>query len=511
MNYQVREINSCESRILDKIDIIKRYGIDTNEYKKRLDIIINKLSTKKSETYLSGQAVQKMYNEALYNEVLGELRKLEIDLDNKQAYLTIHFKNSCFVQEERKCRDYDDPDKIVHVAEECKGLLRDVFNMESNNVEDVKKAIQEVYKTAYKVIKRELLTNCHSVLLDYIIETKMGIEFLNDLVREDIEELKKNGTYDRRIEEVINEISKAGINYNYADVELLLIMVLKDRDKVITRLKAKAKDFEDEINRLDRIDDDLYEMVDKNSDEYSKYSRKSKSNRIKALTSAILLSLSLLSYKFAPSIAKKSNTNATYTSKIEAYDTVSDSVKTEEFTIEKKGKGEVIVRIYDPVKSSGKRDYKTYHFNQTDLDNLEDYIELTDGHASTSSGSREYSILEQLSRDGYAVVERTTYSDGEVVFDEEGYNSEMKVLSEIILSMAGILGTSTAIFVIMSIINGKKKREADERLDYNKKRRKNYRERLIEYKNLKSELNRLISEAESRDISPEEYKKMVLK
>ena len=34
MNYQVREINSCESRILDKIDIIKRYGIDTNEYKK---------------------------------------------------------------------------------------------------------------------------------------------------------------------------------------------------------------------------------------------------------------------------------------------------------------------------------------------------------------------------------------------------------------------------------------------------------------------------------------------
>ena len=59
MNYYVREINSCESRILDKIDIIKRYGIDTDEYEQSLKEILNS-ETEDVDYSMGGTAVKNM-------------------------------------------------------------------------------------------------------------------------------------------------------------------------------------------------------------------------------------------------------------------------------------------------------------------------------------------------------------------------------------------------------------------------------------------------------------------
>ena len=94
MKNYAKEINSSESRILDKIDLLKRYGEDASVYEHHLNQIVNSINDR--DTYLvSGDyAVARMTNENAYLNTLNELEELESEIDSKQVYLKLFFRNS---------------------------------------------------------------------------------------------------------------------------------------------------------------------------------------------------------------------------------------------------------------------------------------------------------------------------------------------------------------------------------------------------------------------------------
>ena len=224
MNYYIKEINSCESRILDKIDIIKKYGIDTSSYESSLNSIIK--NTKEVEN-VNGVALAKMTNEAYNIETLKKLQELEKELDSYQIYLKIYFRNSSLYNDASNSKTLSN-DKIRFYVNEVIAILNETLDYDFDSISKAKKIIKEVYNTIYLIIKLELLNSGESTLLTYIKNNNQGIEYINDLVREELSQLASNDKQDDEIKELIMEINKNGINYSYADENLILLLALKN-------------------------------------------------------------------------------------------------------------------------------------------------------------------------------------------------------------------------------------------------------------------------------------------
>ena len=129
MNYYIKEINSCESRIRDKIDILNRYGFDTKEYEEALDSIINNTNDSiESYSESCSDVAVKFVNEAKYSETLKNLKSLEDELSEKQALVRVYFRISSLNVEVKKTVDFSE-EKIDMYVEESKKILE-----ESNHI-----------------------------------------------------------------------------------------------------------------------------------------------------------------------------------------------------------------------------------------------------------------------------------------------------------------------------------------------------------------------------------------
>ena len=511
MKNYAKEINSSESRILDKIDLLKRYGEDASVYEHHLNQIVNSINDR--DTYLvSGDyAVARMTNENAYLNTLNELEELESEIDSKQVYLKLFFRNSSLYKEATTNTDFNRK-KLVLYVDEAKKLLSELSKIDNINVNDYKKITQDIYSSVYEIIKLELITNCRSELLDYITSNKIGIEYINDIVRKEIEKIKESGSYDNQIENAINEISKDGLDYDYADIELLLIIALKTDDRTIDRLNDKKEDYTNRINKLESQCIDNHIAVSKNKDNMKVYSKKAKNNGVKAIIGSLVLLVNILTFKFAPSTIKKNNTSTTYKSVREAYDTVTDDIRSDEIYISDGEKPYTIVNVYSDVDSkTGKRTVTTYDMSEVNLDNLEEYTRAIEDNNKGTSSTIDYRLGSQLSSDEYTTVERMTYEDEKVEFDEVQYTKEVNKLRTVLFAIITTFGVATFVETLLAILNTRKKIAASNEIDSLDNTNTSNNDRIKEYKKLKNEINDLINQIENKEATTKDYKKMILK
>ena len=514
MSYQVKKIGELESEIKDLLDIIRRYGEDISEYEHTYNSIqelLNGTSDKKTEYGYSSQVrVNKLSDEKIYNQALDALERLKENLDSKQSYLTIYFRNNSLKQEVKKFNDFADTDKLDTFVAESKKLIKDVLNTENvkNSIHEYRDITSEVFNTIYEVIKLEIICNCKSSLLDYVISNKLGIPYLNDAIREDIEKLMQNPVYNKEIERVVNEISKEGINYTYANEELLLLIVLRNDERINSRLIAKAEEYKKQSEELySKLRDELNLY----KDELPKYNSKKKNNRTKALVSAIALAASLLTCKGVEKIVKHANTTTTYTETIEAYDTYTGKIRTVDFNTTSLGNKSVNVKVYGPVNEKGIREVISYRVKDTDLEDIKEYADLIEKETSYSTDRYQYNAFEQLTNDKYTTVERVNYGDKEITFNDANFNKNKKTLYIIADIIATALGIPTATFLAFMLYNASKEKAAKNnniKFENGRKKKQNI---ISKYEELRNSIIDFERNRNIESMSPEEYRELVRK
>ena len=504
MNYYIMEINSCESKILDKIDIVKRYGIDTTIYEEELATIINDMDKKVSTSSPNGIAF-KMQAETMYKLVLEDLRNLEKKLDGYQKYMNVYFRNNALSNDIDNNNEFR-KNKIDFYVNEGIVLINETFKIDIDNVHEAKRIISNVYETLYKIIKLELLLEGNSHILNYIIDKNMGIEYLNDLVRDDINRLKSCNLYDSEIDNMVSNLSKKGLDYHYGDKDLILSITLKMDDMVEKVINDKIKMYDENIASCrESIDEDKANLNYINNNTYD-YKAKKKKALVKTIISSVLVTLNILGYKFMPGLVKNKNTDTTYMTKREVYDTISDEVRSEEARVHKSEDEYVTLKVYGEVKESGKRITKEYNLSEIELDNIKDYIDEYDPEKRMYEESIKYRMGEQLSREEYIVVERMQYGDIYESFDEEQYQKDLHTILLIIYMFGGLCTTSMLTYLMIYLINKKKENKG---LLMNKSLSDEINEKralIDDLKNSKKELLNMQKKYEDSGVNKEEYK-----
>lgn len=512
MNYYVKEINSSESKILDKIDIIKRYGVSVSKYEKKLQEILNKTEDDNITISDDGKALASMKKETINMDILNSLKKLEEELDSYEYYLKIYFRNSSLQNEIENNKDITE-EKIELFVKTAKSLLKEIEDINIDNVKETKKIIKDIYYTVYKVIKLELIMNGESNLLKFIISKNNGTEYINDLVREEINKLKKDGLLDQEIIDLINKLSMKGINYTYASDKLILLLALKDKDLVLSKFDYQLNLYDERIKKIKDDKNTAKENKDTSVDKLSILETKRNRSRNKAIISSILLSLNLISYKVMPSILKSGNTETTYRITRELYDTISDEVRSEkeEYSSKKESEYTELI-IYGAVNKHGIRTVTKYTFSDNTKEDIREYIDMIDNNTRyTNRNSINYRLDGQLSKEEYTVVERMTYGDKLEKFNEEEYKKDLQRALMIIYSLGGVFTTSMLTYLLIAIHNNKKYKEELHEFGYYDKMIDKYEYKAKKYENLKDELIELKKDYNNGNFNPDDYKKVLKK
>ena len=464
MDYYIKNINSCESRILDKIDIIKRYGIDVINYENDLKSILEKQNYDKSNEInneINGNislAVKTLNDENYNREVLKKLEDLEERLNSYQSYLTLYFKNRSLYMNVLNCKSLSD-EKINNYVSEAISLIKTMDETNLKNVSESKKNTLNVYSTIYEIIKLELIYYSESKLLEYLLKNDLGIEYINDIVREDLKKLKDNGLFDENIEKIVYELSEEGINYNFADNRLILSIILKTDDRVVDILKEKLNLCDQELIKLYDQIGRLEVLRDNSKSRTSLYKSRKNKSQIKSAISAIMLAFNILAFKFGDNLIKKDNTDITFMTNREAYDTVSNEVKSENVVVHKGESEYSTLKVYGEVNENGERKITTYKLDNSQLEDIRDYLDLDNSKEDYSTNTINYRLGEQLSRDEYTVVERMHYGEEYHAFDEEQYNKELQKFMIAIYALGGIFTTSMLVYLFNTFIYKKRIKE----------------------------------------------------
>ncbi len=509
MNYYIKEINSCESRIRDKIDILNRYGFDTKEYEEALNSIINSTNDNiETNSESCSDVAVKFVNEAAYASTLKKLKLLEDELSEKQALVKIYFRISSLNVEVKKTVDFSE-EKIDMYVEESKKILEESNHIKNASLSETKKITLDIYNAIYEVIKLELLANGKSSLLNYMLSNKIGLEFINDLVREDIELLKQKDLYNSEVEKYVNEVSKDGIDYTYANDELILSIALLLDNRVNNRLRNRKVELKEEIDKIAEKSEENEEIKDELEEKRYKKSRRRTRNKAQASIGAIILALTCIGYKAFPALTKSECTEVTYKTTREAYDTISDETRTEE-TYGNKDKSEFTkLKVYGPVREDGKREVTVYSLSDLEFDDLSEYTEaVSEKTAYKGKQTVDYSFGEQLSREEYSVVEKMTYGEAKEEFNEEKYNKELITIYRFCQIVGGTSAMLLFTGLLSSMITNKKIKDLDSSIDFREKVDDHYREKISKFDKQIDEIDEYMHED---NISTEEYKSLVLK
>lgn len=511
MNYYAKEISACESRILDKVDIIKRYGMSVSEYEERLQNIMDSTEVNDDEINQDDVAVAAMQNEMANIAILNKLKELEAELDSYQCYLKVHFRNSSLINEIKGVQNITS-DKLDLYVSEAKSLLHDVWEANVDSVKATKKIIRDVYSTIYEIIKLELLLNGKSELLDFIVKDNQGVCYINDLVRDEINRLRENESLDENIKKVMDELSQVGIDYDFADEELILLLALHNKELVLANFQnqtdlydQKIKTLKDYINRANYNretacdDKDIYEH------------RRNKSIR-RSVISSIVLALNILLSNLAPGVAREMHTTTTYMATREAYDTVTGNTRHENIYLPKSEAEYAELKVFGEVDETGRRTVTVYDLSDMEEADLADYPQMiTDDTRHVSSQSEKYRLGEQLSRDEYMVVERMNYGEAKEEFDAAAYNKDLMYTLMLIYFFEGLSAVAILKYLLRVINNNRMLKETIQVCKKNDSEIGGYNRELEYYKKLKKDLTKLKDDYMEDQLNPDDYKRMVRK
>lgn len=499
----IYEYNSRVSKILDNIDILRRRGDDASIFERKLKNI--KISTSKGMNTVAmsdGRAAQAMMSDMYYIEALKQLSQLLDETTECINLSNIHFR--C---EDIKNELSNDDITTDELCSSVLQLIADVANIK-HDFDTSTDLIEEVYKTAYEVIKIELIKHGKSKLLDHINTYDKGIEFINDCVREELDKIDLNDLKNKDINDRLNEILKDRLNY--ADERLIMMILLKSDKRVLTYLENRMYELENSIKESKRnvhnANDNINRLFDENLRISGKI-RENKKERIITLLFATFLTLTAL-YNKNNKLTINSFTTYEYENTKATYSTVSGLENSSSKLVYNTSDNSVVLREYGEVSSSGQRILTTYDMSDIDLDSIEDYTQYDLSSLSGDTKLVDYDETQE-SKSSYMTVDKISYSDEPVssTFDEAKYKEEVTIKIGLI-SVAVLVNLVKLILITKENNKLKKEKEKNhERIDQLSTKIHTYDIERDAAEKLYSELKKELSDKEILILATNELKK----
>ena len=415
------------------IDNIKELGFDMTEYEKELLVISEKVNNSIKSTNIKNFARASYEN--YYSDGINNLNSLKNKLDKYNVYYKV--LNSCnYINIKINNKNISNEELNKYVSEMIYNLKL-IVKSDTMDYDNERHIVEAIYKTAYNVIKLEIIKNSDSQLYLFCKNEEVNISYFNKLIKEEIKKYDLNDDKYNSLKMKIYEIKRKGMETNYFDIELIkYILVFSDNFNIKESLKNNLNDIN---NRLSDSYSSLTNINYQYKDSLTILSRLKKDlsedkSEIKKRIISLLLTFSLIGGGFfgVGALCKKRNTDCDrYTKTTETYLTTDDEITSysEELFLSNKEDNSVTIKVYDEYINSKKRKYNLYDVSDFEFSDIKDYYKY---------GIENYGIVPEKNtarkangdvilnyKDSYTEVERITYKYDGKYFNQDGYKDDL--------------------------------------------------------------------------------------
>lgn len=248
---------SLVAELRKMINNICDLGIDTKEYKEKLNNIINEVYSKVEESKIKWGNNANMFFETDYYAAIKKINQLKLELSEYNIY----FKavNTCkyLILELDDIDNLKDEGKINNYVETIIELLRNI--KKNNTIYNIrtKTILKEIYDTVYQIIKLEIIKFGKSRVYEYVKDYDTDIFFLEKCVRKEIENLNLDDKKYENIQKRVYEINSYGLITNYFDIDLIKLLIAYSdnidlKEEVVNKLKYLRKEINNNVSKLEK-------------------------------------------------------------------------------------------------------------------------------------------------------------------------------------------------------------------------------------------------------------------
>jgi len=361
---ELKVLNNKLRAIILKIDYIENLGYDVKSLKEKAEDIKHNIDRYQDINY--DQSVSQ--EDTVISTIQMAFRVLEKYVDQLYAKFKIYEDVSLIEKELTNDMSIKKLDEIANVITNDLIIYKPILD-ECNDTSQEK----ELFASIYRIIKAEFRNRGYSILLNRIINTKIGLEFIKELIKEDTLAHISDKDIVKRVNEVltVNDIDKTLVYllaFNEDDYKNELISKLESEKRKVQAAKSK------------------YDSYLKLKDMDSPDSREAKSNRrnariqlMKKIMSRVLSLTILISANTVTANYRKNH--AKYKTKMECFSTATSSVDYKnEYTSLKMD--DVRITIYSPTGEGVGKGFEnnsrwaTTYIVKNDGSNIEDYANL---------------------------------------------------------------------------------------------------------------------------------------
>lgn len=378
-------------QIKKQLSRIQELGIDTNKYEEILNSILSSI-----ENDLDESNRKEIFKEAFVNKSyvdgISKLNNLMFLLEEYNTYYKA-FNTSIYI--DLSLEEELGPEKINKFVSEIQSTLKSLKVSNHLHFKDEKMVLEKVYDVTYKLIKRELITNGKSNLLEAIKSNEIDSSFIEELITKDIKSSNKT----QELNSKLHELKSKGLESSLLNEELILLLI----DKPEITDTEKISEFEQLSNNIYKNGVKIKDAKKstKQTQEIIEMAKSNLKDRRKDLIKAKMLQMGpyvLPSLVVAGAIfgtlskTKKDSMQDYYEVKTKTYSTYDESVKDKELTHEFKdgiSNGATIVTVnkYSTWKENNGREIINYEVADIPSRNIEDYALLDETNGLIKTGS----------------------------------------------------------------------------------------------------------------------------
>jgi len=270
------EYKALRCKVEDMLNVIKDAGLNIFNYEDVLKSIKNRLN----ESLNKGNYLDNSYLNDCYNDAINELKKLEGLLLKYDMYIKAVNLTKYINAQLDKEKDNINKNNIVDLSStqiddlvyKMIEILDYIRKLDIDNLGNENEIIDEIYNTAYKIIKFEVLTKFESRLYDYVSYYQIDMSYLNKVVQKKIKSLDLNNKKYDKLNEKLFRLNSMGLNNIYFDLEVVKLLLLcnnefSNSNNISTKLNIIMNDTCELLSRFNHSIDNLFCYRD-NSEEF---------------------------------------------------------------------------------------------------------------------------------------------------------------------------------------------------------------------------------------------------
>lgn len=419
MNNLTMEYETKLKEIKVLIYNIGKIGIDCTLYNKALEKLdrdfSNELIKLERNKKIDINSKNKLINR-IYNKYLVKLSELKVIITENKIYFDIKKKLLYIDQILKTNITNSDLNNCISDLLECINSIR---KHNTSYFKEKNEIINELYKMIYKASKQEIKFFGTSKLLSYCKNNGIGISYLNELILQNIENIKGYGN----VFEINKYLENLSSTDDYIDEELIRLLITFETKEYYTQsLKDIESLKEQKVSEIRVLKKNIRKVSDK------KFNKKAFDiKKIMKYSFSILLSVGTIfgALKGTSNIKDKSyrTTLTTYTQNDDSYETQTS------YETKDSHKDEILIRMESPYKKIGstyQRKIEYAYIEKESLNNLSDYLELVSEEQIDFKTTREYKkFLDVKDRYTEKVVKIT-----EKDIDYSDYNVEKSIIKQ---------------------------------------------------------------------------------